>query len=123
MNQSWSWTFGRYSTKKGLADQALGHSLSHRIPDNFSCEEILMAGKIQPAFSGSNVCQICNPGLIGSVSLEFLLKNILGNRQSMVGVRCRLELFHLPATDAVFLADTLDPVHADLNPMLGQIAL
>ena len=82
-----------------------------------------MAGKIQPALSGGKVRQIGYPGPIGSVDLELLIKNIFGNRQSMIGVRCCLELFYLFTANAVLLADTLGPVHPDMNTMLGQIAL
>jgi len=82
-----------------------------------------MAGKIQPAFNYLNVRQIYNPGLIGSVGLKLLFQKILCNRQGMDGVRRCLELFHLLATNAVFLADAFDPVHPDTDAMLGQVAL
>lgn len=55
--------------------------------------------------------------------LEFLLKNILANRQGIVGVRCRLVFFQILAKNTVLLPDTPYPVHIDLNAMRGKIAL
>ncbi len=112
-------TLCRDGAEKGLANQVLRHAFAHRVSHDLSGEEVFVAGEIEPALGGGDVSDIRYPDLIGGFGRKVLLQKIFGNRQCVVGVRCRLELFHLLAANAMCLANALDPVDADLDTMLG----
>ena len=54
-----------------------GQPLSHRIADDITAKEILLAGDIQPAFVGGHIGYITDPYLVRHSNLELLTRDIL----------------------------------------------
>jgi hypothetical protein len=61
MNQPRRRLLDSQNSQKGLDDQILRHPLCHGIAYDFTCEKILVPGKIQPAFLRGNV-RLSRPG-------------------------------------------------------------
>ena len=121
MQQSGGGPFGRHRPEKGLADQMFRHTRSHGIADDLSGVHVLMTGQVEPPLLGRDVCDIAQPDLPWSRSLELLRQQVFRYRQSVPGVGRHLEPSLLPATQAEFLAQALDPVNPDMYPVGGQV--
>jgi len=103
-----------------MDDQVLRHALCHGITYDFSGKKILMAGKIQPAFPSGDVSDITQPDLVRRGCLELLIQQVLRHGQRMPRVRRGLELPFLPATQAEFPANPLEPVNPTTIPLSAK---
>lgn len=60
--------FGRLlggdDTEQGLRHEIRGHSPGHRVAHQFAMDQVLDAGKAEPAFVGGDIGDIGHPGLI-----------------------------------------------------------
>lgn len=80
-----------------------------------------MTREVQSVFVGGDIAlyQLSRPYWV-LFPHKLCFQKIFGNRQCVIGVRRRLEHFLLLATNAVFFADALGPVHADLDTLFGR---
>ena len=102
VQQSGGWPLGCNRPEKGLADQMFRHARGHGIADDLS--GLLMTGQVEPPLLGRDVCDIAQPDLPWSRSLELLHQQVFRYRQGVPGVGRHLEPPLLPATQAEFLA-------------------
>ena len=104
VQQSGGWPLGCNRPEKGLADQMFRHARGHGIADDLSGVHVLMTGQVEPPLPGRDVCDIAQPDLPWSRSLELLRQQVFRYRQGVPGVGRHLEPPLLPATQAEFLA-------------------
>ena len=114
---------GRHSTYECLHGQILCHALPHGVTDQLAAVQVFQAGQIQSAFVGCQISDTSDPDPVGRGYLEILVQQIRRNRQHMLRMHRGLELAFLSTTQAQFLANAFDAVHAKLDAVPCKIAL
>ena len=74
-----------------LHPQVLRHARLHGIAHQFAVEEILDAGKVEPAFIGGDLGEVRHPGFVWSRNGELPIQQVWRHRQGMIRIRGRLE--------------------------------
>lgn len=121
MDQPPCWPLGGDGAKERLRYQARGHPLGHGVADQFAVEQILDAGKIEPALVGGDVGDIADPGAIGGRHGELPIEKIGRQWQGMPRIRRSLEFPLLLAAQPEFPAYPLDAIEARLDAVIGQV--
>lgn len=81
MNDAPGRTFCRNCPDKRPLNEIFGDSLSQSVADNFSVEQVLMGGTIEPALICRDIGYIADPDLVRRLSLKTPVQEVCCNRQ------------------------------------------
>ena len=103
VNQSLARPLRGNRSEECLHDQVLRHTSIQGIADHFAVEEILDAGKVEPAFVGSDVGDVRYSGFVRCRNDKLPIQHVRRHREGVLRVRGRYEFPLLLAAKSQFL--------------------
>lgn len=123
VDQPFSRTLRSHCAKQCPQHQFLRHSGIQGVADQLAIEQILDAGKVEPAVVGGDVGYVAHPGFVWGRHSELPIQQVRRHRQRVIGIRGRLEFPLLLAAKAEFLANPSDAMIANLDAVVGKVGL